>query len=231
MKTVLIIGASSGIGAGLSKIYDAHGYNLALASRRLENLQEIKEQCNGKCAVFQIDITQLNSLDENLNHIASELNDIDLIILTAGVGDINLSLDSNIAQATLDVNVKGFTMVINWAFHYFCTVKKGHIVAVTSIAGLISGFHSPEYNASKAYQINFLKCLRKVIKSKRLDIEITDVRPGLVNTNMAKGDNLKWVIPVEKVAKQIFSAINSNRNVVYVSRRWGFLATLLRLID
>ena len=57
-------------------------------------------------------------------------------------------------------------------------------------------------------------------------IHITDIRPGLVDTAMAKGDGLFWVMPVDKVANQMISAIRKKKSKVYVTKRWHFLAII-----
>lgn len=57
-------------------------------------------------------------------------------------------------------------------------------------------------------------------------IHVTDIRPGLVDTAMAKGDGLFWVMPVDKVADQIISAIRKKKTKAYVTKRWHFLAII-----
>ena len=56
------------------------------------------------------------------------------------------------------------------------------------------------------------------------------VRPGYVDTAMAKGEGLFWVAPVQKAAEQIFDAIKQKKKVVYISKRWRLIALLLRII-
>jgi short-subunit dehydrogenase len=59
---------------------------------------------------------------------------------------------------------------------------------------------------------------------------VTDIRPGLVDTEMAKGEGLFWVMPVEKAVRQIFQSIIDKKKVAYVTRRWGLIATILKQI-
>ena len=56
------------------------------------------------------------------------------------------------------------------------------------------------------------------------------INEGLVDTDMAKGDGLFWVMPVDKVAKQIFKAIKKRKKVVYVTKRWGIIARILKIL-
>jgi len=85
---------------------------------------------------------------------------------------------------------------------------------------------APAYSATKAYQINYMEALRKKAFKAGGKITVTDVRPGLVDTAMAKGDGLFWVMPVEKVARQICSAIRKRKSKIYVTKRWHVLATI-----
>ena len=87
---------------------------------------------------------------------------------------------------------------------------------------------SPAYSASKAYQINYMEALRKRVFKNKGEILVTDIRPGLVDTAMAKGDELFWVMPVEKVARQIFSAIKKKKSKAYVTKRWHILASIIK---
>ena len=114
--------------------------------------------------------------------------------------------------------------------NYFEKQKSGHLVAISSIGGLRGSRQAPAYNATKAYQINYLEGLRQKAKKLNTSIFVTDIRPGLVDTEMAKGEGLFWVMPVEKAARQIFQAIIDKKKVAYVTRRWGLIATILKQI-
>jgi short-subunit dehydrogenase len=155
---------------------------------------------------------------------------IDLLIISSGIGEINDRLAFEIEKRTIQTNVVGFTCIADWAFNYFEKQKSGHLVAITSIGGLRGSRQAPAYNATKAYQINYLEGLRQKAKKLKQDIFITDVRPGLVATAMAKGEGLFWVMPVEKTAMQIYKAIICKKQVAYVTKRWRLIAALLKLL-
>ncbi len=85
---------------------------------------------------------------------------------------------------------------------------------------------APAYSATKAYQINYMEALRKKAFKAGGKVIVTDIRPGLVNTAMAKGEGLFWVMPVEKVASQICTSIRKRKSKVYVTKRWHVLAII-----
>jgi len=85
---------------------------------------------------------------------------------------------------------------------------------------------APAYSASKAYQINYMEALRKKAFKSGNNIHVTDIRPGLVDTAMAKGEGLFWVMSVEKVASQIIAAIRKQKSKAYVTKRWHALSII-----
>ena len=114
--------------------------------------------------------------------------------------------------------------------NYFKKQGHGHLVNISSVAGIRGNGLAPSYNSSKAYQINYLEGLRLNASKSNSSIHVTDVRPGFVDTAMAKGDGLFWVSPVEKAAEQIYTAIKQKKNKAYISKRWKLIGYLLKII-
>jgi short-subunit dehydrogenase len=230
MKRAIIVGATSGIGKGLAKLLVENDYKVGITGRRRELLEELKSENPDSYFIQTFDVRDTKTVVERLEELATELGGLDLLIISSGTGDINHELDFEIEKRTIDTNVTGFTCIADWAFKYFEKQKYGHLVAISSVGGLRGGKHAPAYNASKAYQINYLEGLRQKATKSKEQIFITDIRPGLVDTDMAKGEGLFWVMPVEKTVRQIFSAIKRKRKVEYVTKRWGIIATILKII-
>ncbi len=229
-KKAIIVGATSGIGKQLAILLADKNYIIGITGRRKNLLDELKFRNPDHLIVFDFDITETFNSANKLDELAAKLGRVDLLILSSGIGDINEQLDFRIEKKTLDVNVVGFTEVADWAFNYFQQQKEGHFVAITSIAGLRGSRQNPAYNATKAFQQNYLEGLQqKAIKSK-LPIYITDVRPGFVDTAMAKGDTKFWVANVEKAAMQIMKSIEHKKSIVYITKRWLIVAIIMRLI-
>jgi short-subunit dehydrogenase len=177
-----------------------------------------------------MDITHFESTISILSVLVQELGGLDLLILSSGTGEINRELNFNIEQATCQTNVMGFTNIADWTMNYFIAQQSGHLVVISSIAGLRGNKDAPAYNASKAYQINYTEAMRQKVCSLKLPITITDIRPGFVDTDMAKGDGKFWVSTVGKAGEQIIKAINAKRKVVYVTKRWRLIAIILHLL-
>lgn len=230
MKKAIIIGATSGIGKGLAKTLVANNYKVGITGRRAELLAELKNENPNSYFVASFDIRNTKIIAEKLQELTIELGGLDVLILCSGTGEINDKLDFEIEKNTIDTNVVGFTCVANWAFNYFEKQNFGHLVGISSIGGLRGSRQAPAYNATKAFQINYLEGLRQKATKQKADIFVTEILPGLVDTAMAKGEGLFWVMPVEKVVRQIYSGIKDKKRVVYVTKRWRLLAFLLKRI-
>ncbi|UAY52891.1 SDR family NAD(P)-dependent oxidoreductase [Ferruginibacter albus] len=230
MKKAIIIGATSGIGRELAIILADNNYVVGITGRRKQLLDELKDTRPDHFIVSAFDVTETLAVTKKLDELAADLGKVDLVILSSGTGELNEQLDLAIEKETLDVNVTGFTAIANWTIKYFLQQKQGQFAAITSIAGLRGSRHAPAYNATKAFQINYLEGLRQKIKRSKLPITITDIRPGFVDTAMAKGEGKFWVAPVTKASKQILNAIENRKRIVYVTKRWRIIAFVLRLI-
>lgn len=230
MKKAIVIGATSGIGKEIAKLLVKDGYKVGITGRRNGLLNDLKNESPNSFFAKPFDVTNTKDAIEKLEELTTEIGGIDLLIISSGMGDINESLAFEIEKRTIETNVFGFTCIADWAFNYFEKQKSGHLVAITSIGGLRGSRQAPAYNATKAYQINYLEGLSQKAKKLNQAIFITDVRPGLVATAMAKGEGLFWVMPVEKTAKQIYKAIVGKKKIAYVTKRWRLIAILLKLL-
>lgn len=231
MQKAIIMGASSGIGREIALQLVKQNYHIAITGRRMHYLEELKAQYPEHIFYSRIDNSEISSLEQNLNELTKQLGGLDLLVLCSGIGDLNTELDFDVEERTIGVNVTGFTKIANWTILYFQKQNYGHFAAITSVAGMTGGNAAPAYNASKAYQINYLSGLRKKMEKLQLPIYITDIRPGFVDTDMAKGEGKFWVAPVNKAASQIITAIKAKRKRVYITKRWRLIGFVFHLIS
>ena len=225
-QTIIIIGATSGIGRALFEKYATNGNRIGIVGRRTHLLDELYQEHPDTAITATADITKQDEIARAIDILYSELKHIDLAIVCSGTGDINASLDYAVERPTIDTNVMGWTFVVDTLYNIFEQQGHGHLVSITSAGGLRGEPMAPAYSASKAYQINYMEALRKKAYKSGNHIHITDIRPGLVNTAMAKGEGLFWVMPVEKVASQIITTIRKQMSKVYVTKRWHILAII-----
>ena len=230
MKKAIIIGATTGIGKTLAEKLIREGYLVGITGRREEMLKILEENHIGKILSMKMDVQDLSSIESICNELVIKLGGLDLLIISAGIGEENKLLDFSIENNVIKTNVQGFTCVADWGMNYFKKQGHGHLVNISSVAGIRGNGLAPSYNSSKAYQINYLEGLRLNASKSNSSIHVTDVRPGFVDTAMAKGDGLFWVSPVEKAAEQIYTAIKQKKNKAYISKRWKLIGYLLKII-
>lgn len=230
MKKAIIIGSSSGIGWELAKVLSSKGYILGLAARRLDKLKELQGQLNQPSFIQSIDLAEVSAAMGKLQELITTMGGTDLIVISSGTGHINFELDFAKEKETIDVNVVGFSAMASVAMHHFIGQGYGHLVGISSIAALRGGREAPSYNASKAFVTNYLEGIRCQVKKRNLPIAVTDIQPGFVNTAMAQGEGLFWVASPAKAALQIAEAIQRKKRQAVVTRRWWFIACLLKMM-
>jgi len=232
MKTAIIIGATSGIGHALARRLVDDGYTVGVTGRRTELLGALKAENPDRYLVRTHDVTDVEASINILENLAAELvgefGRLDLLVLCAGTGDHNESLDFAVERRAIDTNVLGFTAVADWVFTFFQRQGHGHLVVISSVAGLRGHGLAPAYGASKAYQISYAQSLQHKVAKLKEPIFVTDIRPGFIDTAMAQGEGLFWVAPVEKAAKQIHRVIAKKKKVAYITRRWRLVAWLMK---
>ena len=227
---IVIIGATSGIGKALFEKYANENNKIGIIGRRAHLLDELYQKYPSKTIPAQADITKLEEIEQTVNALHKEMEYIDLAIVCSGTGDINATLDYSIERPAIDTNIVSWTFVIDMLYHIFEQQGCGHLVAITSAGGLRGEPMAPAYSATKAYQINYVEALRKKAFKNGEHIIVTDIRPGLVDTAMAKGEGLFWVMPVDKVARQIIAAIRKKNSKAYVTKRWHILAIITKIL-
>ncbi|MEN8215554.1 MAG: SDR family NAD(P)-dependent oxidoreductase [Pseudomonadota bacterium] len=227
-KKAIIIGASSGIGKELAKVMSQNNYIVGLVARRIQLLDELVKELPGDSFIKHIDVSKPDEAMNQLNDLISEMDGVDIIVISSGIGFINHDLNWAQEKETIDVNVSGFIAMANIAMHHFLYRGSGHLIGVSSIAAIRGDDTAPAYSASKAFISNYMAGLRKKVSKAGLPIIITDVQPGFVDTAMAKGDSLFWVASPQKAAHQIFMAIVKKRKHVYVTKRWKLIAWLMK---
>ena len=228
MKKAIVIGATSGIGKSISEILIQNNYTVGITGRRIERLQSMKGKHPNKFFIYQMDVQDVSSIESICTDLVHQLGGLDLLIISAGIGDENNSLDFSIENNVIKTNIQGFTCVADWGMKFFKKQGHGHLVNISSIAGIRGNGEAPSYNATKAFQINYLEGLRLNANKSGAEIFVTDARPGYVDTEMAKGDGRFWVASVEKAAQQIFTAIKRKKKVVYITRRWRIIGIILK---
>ena len=224
-KKAVIIGASSGIGLEVARLFIQRGWTVGVAARRLDLLQTI-----GAADVEQIDVTSVDAPDK-LMQLVERMGGMDLFFYASGIGKQNRELTPDIELATVETNGMGFTRMIGCAYRYFAQQGRGHIAAITSIAGTKGLGPAPAYSATKAMQNVYLQALEQQANARKLDIRFTDIRPGFVDTALLSGSfHYPMMLKPQAVAREIVSAVEHNKHIRVIDWKYRLLTALWRRI-
>jgi len=227
MKKAIVIGSSSGIGRALARKLSREGYFVAVAGRSLEKLQELQKELPGESLAWKIDVRDPREAIHGLRNMLMALQDLDLMIINAGVIFQNETLKWDLEEEMIKVNALGFAAMANVASDYFSQKGSGCIVGISSVAGHRGSGRSPAYNASKAFMFNYLEGLRQ--KFSNTAIKVVDIRPGFVDTDMVRGrKGLFGIISPERAAEDIYRAIQKGKRIAYVPSWWKIVTWFYR---
>ena len=198
-KIALITGATAGIGLETARILAKNNYNLILTGRRLERLEEIKQELTLEGAaviLLHFDIRQKTEVDNALDSIPENWRTIDVLVnnagLAAGLAPIN-SADVMDWEQMIDTNVKGLLYVTRTVSNWMIAQKSGHIISISSIAGKEAYPNGTVYCGTKHAVSAISKAMR--IELAPYNVKVSTVCPGAVETEFSlvrfKGDEEK----------------------------------------
>lgn len=228
-KRAVVMGATSGIGMEVALLLAQKGWKVAIAGRREERLTQIMSSNKGIVCCKQIDITKENAT-ALLKELVDELGGMDLYFHSSGIGWQNVALDIEKEMKTVETNGVGFTRMVTAAFSYFATNKGGQIACISSIARTAGLGAAPSYSATKRFQSHYLECLSQNARMRKLDIRITDIRPGFVATDLLSGSRYPLQLKADNVAKSIVKAVLKKKEVATIDWRYRILVFFWRLI-
>ncbi len=229
MKRAIVIGASSGIGREVCKLLIADGWHVGIAARREDKLAEIKAASPQSVEMMRIDVTA-DDAPERLLALVKALGGVNLFVFCSGVGKQNAGLDRGVELSTVDVNVKGFTCMIDTIFNYMAENLGGDIAVISSIAGTKGLGVAPSYSATKAYQNTYVQALEQLANMRRLHIRFTDICPGFVDTPLLAGGKYPMLMDKTVVARKLLRAVKAHRHVRVIDWRYRILVFFWRLI-
>ena len=225
MSKAIVVGASSGIGLEVARLLIQKGWTVGVAARRIDLLNSI-----GAADVEQIDVTSTDAADR-LMDLIKRMGGMDLFFYASGIGKQNRELTEDIELATMLTNGVGFTRMVGCAYRYFAKQGKGHIAAITSIAGTKGLGPAPAYSATKAMQNVYLQALEQQANARGLDIRFTDIRPGFVDTALLSGTfHYPIMLKPDAVAREIVWAIEHRKHIRVIDWKYRILTAIWRRI-
>lgn len=185
-KEIFITGASSGIGEKIARKCAEQGANLTLFARRLDKLNDLKDQLENKHVrinVYKLDVGNTEEIKEIFPKALLEAGTIDVLVNNAGFGVFRRADEVLIdeMEQMFKVNVTGLIACTTEVLPTMIEKKRGHIINIASLAGKIATPKSSVYSATKHAVIGYTNSLRMELADK--NIFVTAVNPGPIATN------------------------------------------------
>ncbi|MGI9287324.1 MAG: SDR family oxidoreductase [Pseudomonadales bacterium] len=234
-KSVLITGATRGLGVGMARHFAARGYQLALTGRSLDDLEklaaELKAQSPQIC-IKVLDVTEYDAVPQVLRACAEELGGLDIVIANAGIALATKVGEGLFEQmrATIDVNLTGAIATSEAAVELFRSQGHGQLVGVSSVAALRGMRGHGAYSASKAGFSKYLEALR--CESFGEPLIVTELAPGFIDTDLNRSmASRPFVVSAEKGTRIMVDLIERQVSFRYVPPwPWTLVAQFLKLL-
>lgn len=242
-KTIVITGASGGLGRELAKQCAQNGANLFLLARREGELiklaYELQETYKVDCTAIKVDVTATNEIQNVFQYIREQIGKIDVLVNNAGYGFFAEaeSLDLEEVEKMFAVNVLGLITCTKEAIPLLRSSKHAHIINIASQAGKLATPKSSAYAATKHAVLGYTDSLRMELAP--ASILVTAVNPGPIRTNFfehtdPEGNYLeqlgKVVLEPHYVAEQIVKAMLTSKREINLPWWMNFAAILHTLM-
>jgi short-subunit dehydrogenase len=234
-QTILITGASSGLGAGMARAFAAMGRDVALCARRVDRLEELKAELTRhypavRIVVAALDVNDHEQVPKVFGQLSDQVGGIDRVVVNAGIGK-GAPLGSGqlwANKATIETNLVAGLVQIETALEMFKQSGSGHLVLMSSVAGAkgMPGVWSA-YCASKA-------ALRSLGQSLRAEyakgpIKVSVIEPGPIETEMhPRTDSTVFMVDSASGVRALVEAIERERGWSVVP--WWPWAPIVRVL-
>ena len=182
-KSIIVTGASGGIGNSIVEKLNECGANVLASGTRVEKLEELKSKFN-KIKILKFDISQSDKIEEFIDNAANELGGLDCIVNNAGITQDNLAIRMSIDEwkKVIDINLTSTFLMSKFAIKKMLKNKKGKIINITSVVGHTGNLGQANYTASKAGIVAMSKSL--AIEYAKKNINVNCISPGFIQTAM-----------------------------------------------
>lgn len=233
-KSVLITGATRGLGLGMARHFAQRGYSLAITGRKQEDLEQVKRELEslgaGPVVASTLEVTDYHAHGPCLLECAGALGGLDIVVANAGIGFSTPAGEGHFdgIRQHMEVNVTGAIATCEAAIEYFREQGHGQLVGVTSFAKLRGNPRDSGYSASKAALATYLESVR--CDTYEEPIVVTELAPGFIDTDINKDiEERPFLVSAEKGTGVMVDLIEKQVSVSFVPPwPWKLVAALFR---
>ena len=235
-KTIIITGASGGIGSALARELDKRRAKLVFADININGLESLASGLTSNPLIIKCDITDRADVKRLVESAVNKFSKIDILINNAGIIRPALFEDCNYEDidAQMKVNFMGAVNCSKEVVAVMIPARHGHIVTVSSLAGLVPETYSSIYTASKFALRGFFLTL--AIELRKHNIKVSTIFPDSVDTPMLKYEASHGGSPLtflsnaqspEKIVQAVIKAIDKNRPETYAPASTGNISKII----
>lgn len=237
LRSVIIIGATSGIGRAVVERLANEGVRIGIAGRREERLKELQQRFGAKCVSYRVmDVTEA-SATEALDELIAEVGAPDALLFASGIGKQNPTLDEAMELRTVETNCMGMVRIVDHFINYvkrtpaYNKEHKAHIAVITSVAGTMGMGPAPAYSATKSMQSAYLVALAQHARMENIPITVGDIRPGFVATEILNPEKrYPMIMSVERAAMFVARSLRRHERITIFDWRYRLLVGFWRCI-
>lgn len=233
-KTILITGASSGLGKALALSYAQNGVTLILLARSKNKLVEVQTSCvnqGAKVYLKALDVTKAEAMTNFITEACMQHN-VDLVIANAGISAGTLNAPESEAQVRkiFDTNLNGVLNTILPAIPFMIKKRSGQIAIIGSMAGIMGLASAPAYSASKAALENYANGMRAYLK--KFNVHLSIVIPGYIATGMTQVNDfpMPLMISAERAAKLIKNGLAAKKGMIIFPKILYYFIRLISIL-
>ena len=207
-KIALITGASKGIGQAICVELAKDGYRIVINYKSDEmgavNTLEMIREAGSNGNIMKFDVSNFDETQAAVADILKQNGSIDALVNNAGItaDGLFIMMPRKDWDAVIDISLSGFYNVTKPVLEKMIRLKRGSVVSIASVAGLLGNRGQANYSAAKAGLIGASRSVASEVA--RLGIRVNVVAPGLIETDMIKDapvENIKAIIPMARIGK------------------------------
>jgi len=241
-STVLITGATGGIGRELAVVFAHHGYNLCITARNPQVLrsqsEDLQRTYQVRCTWQACDLSRPSAAETIFNHLQEQHLQIDILVNNAGFGNWGKFDQTELGTELeeIQLNIIAVVKLTKLFLPVMMKRRSGKILNVASTAGFVPGPYMSIYYATKAFVLSFSEALREEVKGTGVTISV--LCPGETKTNFQKRASIEetnltlkgFVMNPEIVARKAFDGLMKNKPVIIPGTRNKFLIFSTRIL-